>query len=52
MTERTDSAGRALVDEAGADLRTRPAPGEWWVLECLGHAVDGELVMSGRYRWA
>ena len=22
------------------------------MLECLGHAVDGELVMSGRYRWA
>ena len=22
------------------------------MLECLGHAVDGEVVMSGRYRWA
>ncbi len=48
----TGLAWRALVDEAGPDLRNRPAPGEWSVLECLGHAVDGELVMSGRYRWA
>jgi hypothetical protein len=48
----TAASWRALVDEAGPDLRTRPAPGEWSVLECLGHAVDGEVVMSGRYRWA
>ncbi len=48
----TGGAWRALVEEAGPDLRTRPAPGEWSVLECLGHAVDGEIVMSGRYRWA
>jgi hypothetical protein len=46
------AAWRALVAEAGSDLRARPAPGEWSVIECLGHAVDGELVMSGRYRWA
>ena len=42
---------RALVQEAGADLRTRPAPREWSVLLCLAHMADGELVMSGRYRW-
>lgn len=42
---------RALVLEAGADLRTRPAPREWSVLLCLAHMADGELVMSGRYRW-
>ena len=48
----TSATWRALVAEAGADLRTRPSPGEWSVLECLGHAVDGELVMSARYRWA
>ncbi|MEO8274180.1 MAG: DinB family protein [Chloroflexota bacterium] len=42
---------RALVEEAGADLRTRPAPREWSVLLCLAHMADGELVMSGRYRW-
>ena len=48
----TGAAWRALVAEAGPDLRTRPSPDEWSVLECLGHAVDGELVMSGRYRWA
>jgi hypothetical protein len=45
------TAWRSLVDQAGMDLRTRPAPGEWSVLECLGHSVDAEIVMSGRYRW-
>jgi hypothetical protein len=42
---------RRLVVEAGSDLRAKPEPGEWSVLECIGHLVDGELVMSGRYRW-
>ncbi len=48
----TIATWRALVAEAGPDLRTRPELAEWSVLECLGHAVDAELVMSGRYRWA
>lgn len=48
----TAAAWRALVGEAGSSLRTRPAPAEWSVVECLGHAVDAELIMSGRYRWA
>lgn len=47
----TPAALRALVAEAGDRLRVRPAPGEWSVLECIGHIVDGELVSSGRYRW-
>jgi hypothetical protein len=47
----TPAAVRALLAEAGPDLRTRPAPGEWSVLECIGHLTDGELVVSGRYRW-
>jgi len=47
----TPSAIRSLFADAGPDLRTRPAPGEWSVLECVGHIVDGELVSSGRYRW-
>ena len=42
---------RALVREAGDQLRDRPAPGEWSVIECLGHLVDGELVVSTRARW-
>ena len=45
------SALRALVREAGPRLRTRPEPGEWSALECLGHITDGELVVAGRYRW-
>jgi hypothetical protein len=39
------------VADAGDDLRIRPEPGEWSVMECLGHMADGELVASGRYRW-
>lgn len=48
---RTPTAIRELIAEAGDRLRTRPAPDEWSVLECIGHIVDGELVSSGRYRW-
>jgi hypothetical protein len=47
----TPAAWRELIGAAGADARTRPAEGEWSVVELLGHAVDGELVVSGRYRW-
>lgn len=42
---------RALVATAGDDLRTVPSPGEWSVIELVGHVVDAELVSSGRYRW-
>jgi DinB family protein len=45
-----DDAER-LVREAGDRLRTRPAPGEWSVMELLGHLVDAEMVLTGRYRW-
>lgn len=44
-------AWRDLVAEAGAAVAERPEPGEWSVLECLGHAVDSELVVGARYRW-
>jgi hypothetical protein len=47
----TPAVIRALVAEAGPDLRTRPEPGEWSVLGCLTHIADAELVMAGRYRW-
>jgi hypothetical protein len=40
-----------VVKDAGSDLRRRPAPAEWSVLELLGHLVDAEMVMSARYRW-
>ncbi|HYL41662.1 MAG TPA: DinB family protein, partial [Candidatus Binatus sp.] len=42
---------RRLVSDAGDLLRVRPEPGEWSVLECIGHVVDDETVMSARYRW-
>jgi DinB family protein len=41
----------AVIAEAGEHLRTRPAPGEWSALEILGHLVDAEIVLAGRYRW-
>ena len=47
----TPAAWRALVQEAGDRVRERPEPGEWSVLECLGHAADAEIVYAGRYRW-
>ena len=42
---------RSLVTEAGNRGRDRPAPREWSVIECLGHAVDAEVVSAARYRW-
>jgi len=48
----TASAVQSLLSDAGGDLERRPAAGEWSVLELLGHLVDAEIVMSGRYRWA
>jgi DinB superfamily len=42
---------RALIDDAGLELRTRPAPREWSALLCIAHIADAELVWSGRYRF-
>ena len=42
---------RALAREAGSLVAVRPEPGEWSVVECLGHLVDGELVVAARARW-
>jgi hypothetical protein len=47
----TPAAVRALIEDAGGLLRERPEPTEWSVLECVGHLVDGELVVATRYRW-
>ncbi|HEX9094824.1 MAG TPA: DinB family protein [Candidatus Dormibacteraeota bacterium] len=47
----TPSAVQSLLKDAGSDLNRRPAAGEWSVLELVGHLVDAEIVMSGRYRW-
>ena len=42
---------RAMLAEAGSNLRVRPEPSEWSALLCLAHIADAELVMAGRYRW-
>ena len=47
----TAEAIRALIGEACDRLRIRPAPGEWSVLECIGHIADSEVVVSARVRW-
>jgi len=51
VAQTTPSAVQSLLRDAGADLQRRPAAGEWSVLELVGHLVDAEMVMSGRYRW-
>jgi DinB superfamily len=51
VMELTESLLRTVLRDAAADLRKRPAPVEWSVLELLGHLVDAEMVMSARYRW-
>ena len=47
----TRAALLEILEDTGSDLRITPAPGEWSVLELLGHLVDAEIVVSGRYRW-
>jgi hypothetical protein len=47
----TTAALRAIVREAGDQLRVRPEPREWSVIECVGHLVDAELVVATRVRW-
>jgi hypothetical protein len=42
---------RALVRTAGEQLRDRPEPAEWSVIECIGHLADSEIVASARMRW-
>jgi hypothetical protein len=47
----TPAAWRALAAEAGDRLTTRPADGEWSLVQLLGHAADAELVLATRLRW-
>ena len=42
---------RELVTEARDDLRVRPEPTEWSVVECIGHLVDSEVTTAARVRW-
>ena len=51
VQEATPQALRALVADAGEDLRRRPDPHEWSVLQLLAHITDGEIVNTARYRW-
>jgi hypothetical protein len=51
VMEDTEPLLRTVLGDAASDLRKRPAPAEWSVLELLGHLVDAETVMSGRFRW-
>jgi hypothetical protein len=47
----TPAAIRSLIADAADHLRARPEASEWSVYQCIGHIVDAELVISGRYRW-
>jgi hypothetical protein len=44
-------AWRGMLAAAGELAAVRPEPDEWSVVECLGHAVDAEVVTAARYRW-
>jgi hypothetical protein len=48
--EELDRLTAAAVEDAGERLRTRPARGEWSVLELLGHLADAELMIGSRLR--
>ena len=43
---------RAIKGLRSAQLRKRPAPGKWSIMEILGHLVDTEVVYGYRYRLA
>jgi len=47
----TPDLWRSLVGVAGDKGHMRPEVAEWSVTECLGHAVDAEVVSTARYRW-
>jgi len=51
VAAQTPASLRKLVADAGSDVRTRPAEGEWSVLECVGHIVGAEIVYTARARW-
>jgi len=51
VQEGTEASVRAVLKDAGSDLRRQPEPAEWSVMELLGHLADAEMVMSARYRW-
>jgi hypothetical protein len=48
---RTPAALRELLAEAGAAAGVKPAPGEFSLVELIGHLVDAQLVSFTRYRW-
>ena len=51
VQQKTPAILRELGGRAGDEVRTRPAEGEWSVLECIGHITGAEIVSTARYRW-
>jgi hypothetical protein len=45
------AAAREVIVQAGSALRSRPALGEWSVLECIAHMTDSDLIAGARMRW-
>ena len=45
------AAAREVISDAGSSLRSRPAIGEWSVLECIAHMTDSDLIAGARMRW-
>lgn len=51
VQSQTPAAMRQVLADAGDQVATRPEPGEFSVLELLGHLLDAEMVSFTRYRW-
>jgi hypothetical protein len=51
IQQRTAASLRELVAEVGDLARVKPAPGEFSLVELIGHLVDAQLVTFTRYRW-
>jgi DinB family protein len=47
----TPNTWRKILGEVTDVALVRPEPAEWSAIECLGHAVDAEVVSTARYRW-
>jgi DinB superfamily len=51
MAGTPDLIRKALRGLSEKQLRARPAPGKWCILEIVAHLADGEVILGSRYRF-
>ena len=51
MAETPDRIRKLLRGLSERQVRTRPAPGKWCILEIVAHLADGEVILGSRYRF-